>query len=182
MLLFEYVLLAAVCVSLSLARNPSIRQGGDACAPQPNYCMNGGTCFTQITLAPVVVTTTATTTTTSSPIQICMTFPPSTTTVTSVSSTTTTPATTQTTTTTTQTSQAITQTTTQAGTTTQYVYITQPFCGCQPQYSGDRCEVTLPVTSTSTPTTPFTSKCSTIQCFNGGTCRDISVAPFSICM
>ena len=53
---FAYALLLITLVELSVAKSPLLKQGGDACMPQPNYCMNGGTCYTQITIAPVATT------------------------------------------------------------------------------------------------------------------------------
>ena len=69
--------------------------------------------------------------------------------------------------------------------------VTQPVCGCQPQYAGDRCEVPVTAAPTTVATQPECvspvvtakpSRCDAINCQNGGTCREISMAPFTLCM
>ena len=85
--------------------------------------------------------------------------------------------------------------------TTQYVIITQPVCGCQPQFVGDRCETPIttvyplvqptqaPTATTTTTTTasyvPIAtqaqSRCASHQCLNGGSCLEISINPFVLC-
>ena len=98
-------------------------------------------------------------------------------------------------------------TTTVAPTTTEYVWITQPVCGCQPQFVGDRCEqpVTQTAAATRGPTTtpaptaepgcipegvstvatttvaPAMSYCASVSCLNGGSCIEVSVFPFAVC-
>jgi hypothetical protein len=133
-------------------RKPTLKQGGAACYPQPNYCMNGGTCYTQYT-------------------QTTMTAPP----------TQSKAYPTQSTTTLTTSSTSTTTTTTTLGTTTRYTYVTQPVCGCQPQYTGDRCEIATATTSQSTPTTVSWNNLCKIYadrnmniCQNGGQCVFIS--------
>lgn len=111
------------------ARSPSLKQGGAACNPYTNYCMNGGTCYTQYTAQPASTASPATTTTTHQP------------------------------------------------TTTQYIIVTQPVCDCQPQYAGDRCEISTQIT-----TDKPLSQCAAVQCLNGGECRETGIAPYVVCL
>ncbi len=157
-------------LNYGLSKNPTLKQGGAACYPQPNYCMNGGTCYTQYTQAPVIVTTTqapSTTTTVST-----TTMPPSTS---SQSSSTLGYLITNTVSTTTQ----------SVPTTTKYTWISQPVCGCQPQFNGDRCEIPIPttvapVTYPQPTTVSWNNLCKVYAdrnmniCQNGGQCVFIS--------
>lgn len=72
------VLLSLLMIGIVAAKSASLKQGGSACYPLPNYCMNGGTCYTQYTTQPVTIPpptttpcsepiTTTTTTTTQRP-------------------------------------------------------------------------------------------------------------------
>lgn len=211
MLFFKFAILV-IAIGISNAK-PGLKEGGAACQPQPDYCMNGGTCYTQYTQRPVYTTVTPRPITYAPVTTPCATAPVTLPPVV----TNTTPC--QTPRPVTYTSAPVTTTcqppvpvyTTQAPvqTTTQYVWVTQPVCGCQPQYVGDRCEepVTLPPTlppvitfpPTLPPTLPLTtqpacippstvqpepvqSRCDTVQCLNGGTCNEISVEPFTLCV
>ena len=53
--------LCLLLIGVSQAK-PGLKQGGDACLKQggSDYCMNGGTCYTQYTQAPVPIPTTTT--------------------------------------------------------------------------------------------------------------------------
>lgn len=170
----------ALCVFVfgATQAKPGLKQGGAACFPESNYCLNGGTCYTQYTQQPVPVTMPPTYPPTTTPCS-----PPVTTPEACIPPV------------------VYTTTTTQAPpTTTQYVWVTEPVCGCQPQFVGDRCEepvteaTTLPtVTYTYAPETttqpaciPYTeapvSRCDAVQCLNGGSCNEISVEPFVLCV
>lgn len=147
MIILKFILPLFIAGIVS-GKTANLKQGGSACYPQPDYCMNGGTCYTQYTAQPVPTTTTP-----------CSSPSPT--------------------------------TTTMAPTTTQYIMVTQPVCGCQPQYAGDRCEVPVTAAPTTVATQPECvspvvtakpSRCDAINCQNGGTCREISMAPFTLCI
>lgn len=154
-------------LNIAHERRPTLKQGGSACHPQPDYCMNGGTCYTQYTQAPVVVPTTQASSVYT--VSANSTLPPA-----YAYSTDTVSRTTTTTTTT---------TTTMAPTTTRLnSYITQPVCGCQPAFTGDRCEqpiTTVPATTEPT-TVSWNNLCKIYAdrnmniCQNGGQCVFIS--------
>ena len=73
-------------------------------------------------------------------------------------------------------------TTSQAAATTRFNYVTQPVCGCQPSYTGDRCEVpVVPVAATTVATAVSWNNLCKIYadrnmniCQNGGQCVFIS--------
>ena len=48
-------------------------------------------------------------------------------------------------------------------------------CLCKAGWCGVSCDQQI------NPVTQAPSKCSTIQCLNGGSCIDISIEPFAIC-
>lgn len=132
------------------AKRPTLKQGGAACYPHPNYCENGGTCYTQYTQTTTIINKTR------KPVEVYATNP------------------TQTTTTTTKKAPE---------TTTHYTFVTQPVCGCQPAYSGQRCEI--PITSPTvahpiTTTVSWNNLCKIYAdrnmniCQNGGQCVFIS--------
>ena len=81
MILFK-LLISLVAIGLVSAKSASLKQGGAACYPQPDYCMNGGTCYTQYTTEPAYVFTTTPATTT----ELCR-EPETTTTTTTTTST-----------------------------------------------------------------------------------------------
>ena len=134
------------------AKRPTLKQGGAACYPNPNYCENGGTCYTQYTQTKTPINTT-----TKKFVNVYATNPTKTTTTT---------------------------TTTKAPeTTTHYTFVTQPVCGCQPAYSGDRCEIpmTTPIVANPVTTTVSWNNLCKIYadrnmniCQNGGQCVFIS--------
>lgn len=176
MLIYKLAICIVFIIGLVQAK-PGLKQGGAACYPEPNYCQNGGTCYTQYTQQPVPVTYPTTTSTQEACVQ------PTTTPEQCIP-----PVVVYTT----------TQRPTQPPTTTQYVWVTQPVCGCQPQYVGDRCE--QPATQTVAPVTttqaciPFATEapvvvtvspvngCAAVQCLNGGSCQEISIQPYGICI
>ncbi len=129
MVFLKFLVVTIVLLHTVSAMSPTLKQGGAACNSYTNYCMNGGTCYTQYTTQPASLTTHQTTTTT-----------------------------------------------TQKPTTTQYIIVTQPVCGCQPQFFGDRCEQQVHVE------TVAPSRCSSVQCLNGGECRETGIAPYVICL
>jgi len=171
MLFFKLAL--SVFVMALVKAKPGLKQGGAACIPEQNYCQNGGTCYTQYTQQPVTVTFPSTTTTTTQP--ACV--PPVATTTEACI-----PPVVYT-----------TQPPTQPPTTTQYIWVTEPVCGCQPEYVGNRCEQPVtaepsPPVTTQAACVPFTeapavvSACAAIQCLNGGSCREINIQPYGICV
>jgi hypothetical protein len=197
-MLFLKVVLLVIAIGISDAK-PGLKQGGAACVPEPDYCMNGGTCYTQYTQRPVYHTTTPRPATYAPVTTPCATAPPTYAPVTLPPIITTTPCQTpQTVTTTCQPPVPVYTTQAPVQTTTQYVWVTQPVCGCQPQYIGDRCEEPVTLPPTLPPTLPATthtvcvrpteqpkpvqSRCEAVQCLNGGTCNEISVEPFTLCV
>ncbi len=178
MLFYKLALCLLFLTTIANAK-PGLKQGGAACIEQ-NYCQNGGTCYTQYTQQPVTVTSPTTTavTTPSSTQPACV---PQVATTTSSATEACIPAVVTT-----------TQATTQPPTTTQYVWVTEPVCGCQPQYVGDRCEQPVTTQPTQAPTQPscmvatqapaVLTGCAAISCLNGGYCNEISIQPYGVCV
>lgn len=60
MIILKFILPLLVAGIVS-GKTANLKQGGSACYPQPNYCLNGGTCYTQYTAQPITTTTQTTT-------------------------------------------------------------------------------------------------------------------------